>query len=108
MQRGFIFSLLFSILVAIFALKNSDKVIIDFIFKKVKVSQPMVILISAILGAITVSVLGCLKKFKMKKEIKELNRRLEFAERERNDLTFLLGEQNEEALEYDEENQDIN
>ena len=64
MQARFILSLLFATIVAIFALKNANEVLIDFIFNKVYISQALIIFISAILGAVIVAILGSIKIFK--------------------------------------------
>ena len=77
MEKGFIFSLIFAAIVAVFALNNGDKVLIDFLFTKVEISQAIVIFASAILGAVTVSILGGVKHLKFKKEIKELNKKID-------------------------------
>ena len=76
MQARFILSLLFATIVAIFALKNANEVLIDFIFNKVYISQALIIFISAILGAVIVAILGSIKIFKLKKELKELMMKL--------------------------------
>lgn len=86
MEKGFIISLIVAGLVGIFALSNGDKVEIDFIFTQVIMSQAIVIFISAFLGAIVVAVLGWVKDFRLKKEIKELNKRIIGFEEEKNRL----------------------
>lgn len=103
MQKGFIFSLLFAILVAIFALKNANKVLIDFIFGKVSISQALVILISAILGAVIVAIIGSVRNFKLKKKVKKLNKKIESIEVEKNELRFLLEEQNGNTLDIEKD-----
>ncbi len=96
MEKGFVFSLIFAAIVAVFALNNADKVLIDFLFTKVEISQAIVIFASAILGAVTVSVLGLVKNIKFKKEIKELNKKVDSIENERKNLESLLEERGEE------------
>ena len=96
MEKGFIFSLIFAAIVAVFALSNADKVLIDFLFTKVEISQAIVIFASAILGAVTVSILGGLKSFKFKREIKELNKKVDSMEKHRKNLELLLEEKEEE------------
>lgn len=90
MQYNFILSLIFATIIAVFALKNGNKVLIDFIFAKVNVSQAMVIFISAILGAVIVAILGSVRSFKYKKEIKDLRKKLALAEDENINLMNLL------------------
>lgn len=71
MQFGFILSLLFAIIVTIFAIQNSDSVAINFLFAKVEISQALVIFISAALGAIIVTILGLVRQFKLTRKIKD-------------------------------------
>ncbi|CCQ93579.1 conserved hypothetical protein [[Clostridium] ultunense Esp] len=106
MEKGFVFSLIFAAIVAIFALRNGDKVLIDFLFTKVEVSQAIVIFASAILGAVTVSILGTMKNIKFKKEIKELNKKIDLIEEEREDLNILLEEKVKEIQSLKEKNID--
>ena len=96
MERGFIFSLIFAAIVAVFALNNGDKVLIDFLFTKVEISQAIIIFASAILGAVTVSILGAVKNIKFRKEIKELNKKINLIEEQRKDLELLLEERGNE------------
>ena len=96
MEKGFIFSLIFAAIVAVFALNNADKVLIDFLFTKVEISQAIVIFASAILGAMTVFILGWVKNLKFKKEIKELNKKIDSIEEDRKNLKLLLEERGAE------------
>ena len=96
MEKGFILSLIFAAIVAVFALKNGDKVLIDFLFTKVEISQAIVIFASAISGAVTVSILGTMKNLKFKKEIKELKKNYDLAEEEKTSLHLLLEERGRE------------
>lgn len=99
MEKGFIFSLIFAAIVAVFALSNADKVLIDLLFVKVEISQAIVIFISTILGAVIVALLGMVKTFKLKKEIKELNKEMEPLEEEVNNLKSLVENRGEEIKE---------
>ncbi|WNF36649.1 lipopolysaccharide assembly protein LapA domain-containing protein [Bacillaceae bacterium IKA-2] len=74
MPIAFIFSLLFSVLVVIFALQNSASVTINFLFVEHTISQALVILISAIFGAIIVLLLSMLKQFKSDMKIRTLTK----------------------------------
>lgn len=74
MQVGFILSLVFAILVTVFALQNSEVVDVNFLFANVPVSQALVIFISAALGAIIVTILGLFRQFKLSRKIKEQNK----------------------------------
>jgi len=75
-QILFIFSLLFAILVAAFAVMNSNPVIIKLFWMEIPSSQGVVILGSAAIGAIVVSLLGILSKVKSTLKIRELNNKI--------------------------------
>ncbi len=96
MEKSFILSLIFAAIVAVFALKNGDKVLIDFIFTKVEVSQAIVIFLSAILGAVVVAILSGVKNIKYKKEIRDLNKELQSLKEEKNNMQVLLEDRGEE------------
>lgn len=98
MQAGFILSLVFATIVAIFALKNADKVLIDFIFNKVYISQALVIFFSAISGAVIVAILGIVKVLKLKKELKVLNKRNELLINENDNFKILLAERENDII----------
>ena len=74
MPIAFIFSLLFSVLVVVFALQNSAVVTINFLFIEYSMSQAIVILISAAFGAIIVLLLGMLKQLKSSMKIRGLTK----------------------------------
>ncbi|WIV11821.1 LapA family protein [Proteiniborus sp. MB09-C3] len=74
MEFKFIVSLLFAVLVAIFAIQNAGNVEINFLFAKFTVSQAVVILVSAIVGAIIVLLLGLIKQIKQNMKIKQLTK----------------------------------
>ncbi|QQY78758.1 putative integral membrane protein [Keratinibaculum paraultunense] len=96
MEKSFILSLIFAAIVAVFALKNGDKVLIDFIFTKVEVSQAIVIFLSAILGAVVVAILNGVKNVKHKKEIRDLNKKIQSIKEENNNMKALLEDRGEE------------
>lgn len=83
MQAGFIISLVFAIIVAVFALRNGGDVNIDFLFAKVQVSQAIVIFVSAALGAIIVTILGLVRHVKLTIKIKEQSKQISFLENEK-------------------------
>lgn len=86
MQKGFILSLIFAGIVGLFALSNSEKVLIDLIFISLEISQAIVIFISAFLGAIIVAILGWVKGLKSNRKIKELIKERDNMEEEKNKL----------------------
>lgn len=70
-QFLFIISLIFSGVIAFFALINGSAVSVDLFFYKLEASLALVVLASAILGAIIVTFLGLAQYIKMKMEIKK-------------------------------------
>lgn len=77
MEKGFILSLIFAAIVAIFALNNSYSVSINLLFTKVEISQALVILISALLGAIVAAMFSGVRSLKSNRKIKNLNQEIE-------------------------------
>lgn len=73
MEKGFILSLIFAAIIAIFALNNSAKVMIDFVFTEVEMSQAIVILISAIFGAVVAAIFSGVRSLKSGRKVKGLN-----------------------------------
>ncbi len=67
MQKNLIIALLFSILIAVFAILNSGTISVNLIFVTLKVSAALVILISAALGAILVYFSDLATKMKLKR-----------------------------------------
>lgn len=76
MQAKFIFSLILAVLVAIFAIQNSAAVPVNFIVYHLEISQALIILISAIIGAIIAFSLGLMKQFNLNKTIKEKDKQI--------------------------------
>lgn len=90
MEKNFIFALIFAAIIAIFALNNADKVMIDFIFTEVELSQALVIFLSSILGAAVMAILGSVKNYKLSKELKTISKDLESTKEEKINLEALL------------------
>lgn len=70
MQKNLIITLLFSILIALFAIMNASAIPINLLLTQINVSTALVILISASLGAIVVYSVDAVSKIKNKKIIK--------------------------------------
>lgn len=87
MQFGFIFALIVSILIAIFAVQNADAVQIDLFFATYNISQAIVILVSTAFGAIVAAILGSVRIFKNKAGTKELKNKIKMLETEKSQLT---------------------
>jgi putative membrane protein len=81
MQIWFIFSLLFSLIVATFAVLNSDLVTIKLFWVDYELSQSIVIIFSAVLGATIVFFLGLFSKIKSSLKIRELTSDIKDAEK---------------------------
>lgn len=91
----FVLSLIFAMLVALFAIQNADSVVINFVTWKVTVSQALVILLSAILGAVIVMLLSLFKQIKMGSEIKYEKRNVTGLQAENTALRAKLDQANE-------------
>jgi len=92
MEVRFIISLLFSALVAAFAIQNADSVSIRFLLYEFNISQAIVILGSAILGAIIVVFLGLIKQIRQGMKIKQLTKEITKLTEEKNMLQMKLEE----------------
>lgn len=73
-QIMFLVSLLFAIIITIFALTNANPVVINMLFYKFEASQALIIFISAALGAVIVASLGLVNHIKLKSQIKTLHK----------------------------------
>lgn len=82
MQVWFIFSLLFSLIVAAFAVLNSEVVTIKFFGMNYELAQSAVILVSAVFGAAIAVFLGLLSRIKSSLKIRELTNKLKNAEKQ--------------------------
>ncbi len=98
MQVGFIISLVFAILVAVFALRNGNNVNIDFLFAKIQISQAIVIFVSAALGAVIVTILGLVRHLKLSMKIKEQSKLISSLENEKQILENKIEEIKEKEI----------
>jgi uncharacterized integral membrane protein len=73
-QWAIIFALLFTLLVAIFAVINVDPVRVDYLFGTSEWPLILVILGSVLMGALIMAAVGIIQIAKLKKEIKMLKR----------------------------------
>lgn len=76
MQVGVIFSLIFSIVITVFAIQNAQPVSIKFFLFNGQASLALVILISTTVGALIIGLLNLYSRVKTKITIKELNNRI--------------------------------
>lgn len=101
MDKGFILALVFALIVGLFALSNSEKVIIDFILTNVEISQALVILISALLGALIVFVIGFIRGMKSRQKIKRLEKEIISLNEENNLMKDMIEKNTEEESELE-------
>ena len=80
MQIWFVVSLIFSIIVVVFAALNSEVVTIKLFWVNYELSQSVVILISAAFGAAIAIFLGLFSQLKSKLKIRALESNLENAD----------------------------
>lgn len=82
MAIKFIISLLMALLVAVFAIQNAGSVEINVLLAKYTMSQALVILISAISGAIVVLLLGTVQQVKLTMKLKSTEKTVSRLEEE--------------------------
>jgi len=70
MSWKFVLSLIFALIVAVFAIQNAAAVEVNLLAWKVSISQALVILMSAIFGAIAVLLLSLVKHMKLNSVIR--------------------------------------
>lgn len=98
MQWKFVISLILAIFVAIFAIQNSEPVAVNFFVSEMLISQALVILLSAVLGAIIAFSLGLVKQFNMSKNLKGRNKRISELEAENSSLQLEVERLKNDAL----------
>lgn len=74
MQVRAIILLVFSLIIAVFAVMNTQPVNINFIFGNAEVQLILIILISLLLGAIFMFILASMKQIKLTRQIKQLEK----------------------------------
>lgn len=75
MQIGVILALAFSILIAVFAILNNEIVVINYLFGKAPVSVVIVILASALLGALVVGLFSLVARVKQGLALRDQQKR---------------------------------
>lgn len=83
MQLGFIFVLIVSIFIAIFAIQNGNTVPVDLFLATYEIPLAVVIISCLILGAVIVLILGTFRKVKKMSETKELKNKIKVLESEK-------------------------
>lgn len=100
MDWRFVLSLIFALIVSIFALQNAGTVEINFLLMKLSISQALIIFISAIFGAATVMMLSIIRWIKLNSKIKSSLKTITLLEEENKELKLKL----EETMSKDVEN----
>ena len=76
MQLNVVLTLIFAIIISAFAIFNASVVTVSFFFAKVDLSLAIVIIGSALIGALVIWFFDAFKKMRTKKLIKELNKKM--------------------------------
>lgn len=103
MEKGFILSLIFAAIIAVFALNNSGMVLINLLFTEIEMSQAIIIFVSALFGAVIVAILGWVKSYKINKDLKDHNKGIDKIMEDNKALSDLLAAKDEEIAAKDEE-----
>lgn len=86
MQLGFIFVLIVSIFIAIFAIQNGDLVTVDLFWASYKTPLAVVIMVCIILGAVIILGLGAFRQFRKSSETKGLKSKIKVFDSEKEQL----------------------
>lgn len=90
MDWKFVLALIFALIVAVFALQNAGAVDISFLTLELTISQALVILISAVFGALVVLLLSLVRWIKSQGKLKNLTKSLASLEQENKQLKLRL------------------
>jgi len=77
MQFKFIIGLIGAIIITIFAINNAAVVQVNILFHSFKMSQAVIIFVSAAIGAIAISLIGSTKYYRLSLERKQLKKDIE-------------------------------
>lgn len=83
MQLGFIFVLIVSIFIAIFAIQNGNPVPVDLFLARYEMPLAVVMMVCLILGAVIVLILGTFRQVKKISESKDLKNKIKVFESEK-------------------------
>lgn len=90
MDWKFVLALVFALIVAVFALQNAGDVDISFLTMELSISQALVILISAVFGALVVLLLSLVRWIKCQSKIKSQTKTINSLEQENKQLKLKL------------------
>ena len=88
----FVVAMLFSVVIAIFAIANAGSVRVNFIFAVYEVSQAIVILVSAIAGALIVMFMSLIKQVQLKMKISSQDKAMQDLQKEKEKLQSRFAE----------------
>ncbi|ABS42383.1 LapA family protein [Clostridium botulinum] len=77
MRNGFVFSLVMALIVAIFAIQNAVAIPIKILLWQINFSLAIIILFSAVIGAVITGITGIKKERAIKKQNKDLLNKIE-------------------------------
>ena len=92
MDWKFVLALIFALLVAVFALQNAGAVDISFLTLEMSISQALVILLSAVFGALVVLLLSLVRWIKCQTKLKSQAKSISSLELENKQLKMRLEE----------------
>lgn len=92
MDWKFVVALIFALIVAIFAIQNAGAVEVSFLTFELNISQALVILISAIFGALAALMLSLVRWFRTKTREKNASKTINKLEQENKQLKTRLEE----------------
>ena len=92
MDWKFVLALVFALIVAIFALQNAGAVDISFLTMDLSISQALVILISAVFGALVALMLSLVRWIKCQTKLKSQSKSISALEQENKQLKMRLEE----------------
>lgn len=92
MDWKFVLALVFALLVAVFAIQNAGAVDINFLTMELSISQALVILISAVFGALTVLLLSLVRWLRSQSKLKTSVKTINTLEQENKELKMRLEE----------------
>lgn len=92
MDWKFVLALIFALIVAVFALQNAEAVNVSFLTMNLSISQALVILISAVFGALVAMLLSLVRWIKSQTKIKSSAKTISALEQENKQLKMKMEE----------------
>lgn len=109
-QFGVILALLFSMIIALFAIANNQPIVVNYLYGRAEVSAVIVILGAAVLGALVIFLLNIFRQVRtglmmrgLRQEIDNLQEKIQEIEAERDSLLVQIGQLQKTGEEAGEE-----